>query len=527
MLWSGQATMEAKRKSPARAMVQAAADTMPPQFTYAFYAARNSLRQMQYDEGMALLLFCKSVSPADAATLQSIGYMWQALQDPEKAEDYYRRAFEKDPKSYWSNYAVVLYNTDQLEEAARVLEEGVSQNPTDTDPLEALSTVYQALGETKKAIRVQDRIEQIEGITAYNTMNRYRLYAATNNKKKALQTIDRYLQDNPDDLRFRVFKADVLLQTGKEKEALAIYFAELNENPDNPYALFSLATYCLNNNDRQRGAEYIRRAILSDYLGLDEKLDQYKRNQALLAEIGMEEEILTTLTQEFPLEESVYQALLEYRLQSGDQNAAKEVMQTLLDLHPDNSRLWKQSLNLLLADSTTSNEDYKQVINRGYQLDTLDMEWRYWRCRVMLVDGELDSLVQFAETTLQLNGEARFRLPICIMLGDVYMLREEFENVYRVYNMALQIDPQNLYVLNNYAYTLAINGGDLRKAERMSQKTIEQDPENATYLDTYAWILHLQGQDLLAKFYIQKAMDNMQDYEAEDIREHYKIIIGK
>ena len=60
-------------------------------------------------------------------------------------------------------------------------------------------------------------------------------------------------------------------------------------------------------------------------------------------------------------------------------------------------------------------------------------------------------------------------------------------------------------ILNNYAYLLATHGGDLKKAERMSELTIREEPDNPVYLDTYGWILHLQGQDMLAKFYLQKA----------------------
>ena len=86
------------------------------------------------------------------------------------------------------------------------------------------------------------------------------------------------------------------------------------------------------------------------------------------------------------------------------------------------------------------------------------------------------------------------------------------------------MSPDNLSILNNYAWTLAINGGDLKKAEKMSQRTIQKEANNPTYLDTYAWILHLQGQDSLAMFYIKKALEHADNNGDETIDQHYNEI---
>ena len=80
--------------------------------------------------------------------------------------------------------------------------------------------------------------------------------------------------------------------------------------------------------------------------------------------------------------------------------------------------------------------------------------------------------------------------------------------------------------LNNYAYFLAESGKDLKQAERMSQRTINEEPENIVYLDTYAWILHLQGYHSLAKFYIERAITNIEKPEdALTYYEHYGYIM--
>ena len=67
--------------------------------------------------------------------------------------------------------------------------------------------------------------------------------------------------------------------------------------------------------------------------------------------------------------------------------------------------------------------------------------------------------------------------------------------------------PDNVQVLNNYAYYLSLRGENLERAEEMSKKTIEMFPEEANYLDTYAWILYKMKKYEQAKSWMQKALD--------------------
>ena len=91
-------------------------------------------------------------------------------------------------------------------------------------------------------------------------------------------------------------------------------------------------------------------------------------------------------------------------------------------------------------------------------------------------------------------------------MGDAYHQLGESKKAYKAYDKALKINPDYVYVLNNYAYYLSTEGGNLKKAHDMSYKTIVADPDNSTYLDTYAWILHLLGKDAEAKLNFKKAM---------------------
>ena len=115
-----------------------------------------------------------------------------------------------------------------------------------------------------------------------------------------------------------------------------------------------------------------------------------------------------------------------------------------------------------------------------------------------------------------------------VLRAQLYeVLKVDWPKLEQAYKTVLEGNPFNIMMLNNYAYGLAINGGDLKQAEMMSMKTLQADPESPIYLDTYAWILHLQGNDTLAKFYIRKAKENMGQYKDNELIKHYRIITGE
>ena len=91
-----------------------------------------------------------------------------------------------------------------------------------------------------------------------------------------------------------------------------------------------------------------------------------------------------------------------------------------------------------------------------------------------------------------------------INISDCYYKLNDKEKVYETYNKILRYDPNNIYVLNNYAYYLSLDNQELDKALEMSAKTIKAEPKNATYLDTYAWVLYKLGRYQEAKKYMDK-----------------------
>ena len=111
-------------------------------------------------------------------------------------------------------------------------------------------------------------------------------------------------------------------------------------------------------------------------------------------------------------------------------------------------------------------------------------------------------------------------------LGDIYHQQGEEEKAFDAYDRTLRNDPDNVLVLNNYAYYLAVKGQDLDKALEMSTKAIAAEPDNPTYLDTHAWVLYMKGDYKEAEKHMKKAIKLLKEPDATYTK-HYEAILNK
>jgi Tfp pilus assembly protein PilF len=104
-------------------------------------------------------------------------------------------------------------------------------------------------------------------------------------------------------------------------------------------------------------------------------------------------------------------------------------------------------------------------------------------------------------------------------LGDTYHRQKNYHLSDESFDKALKLDPENSYVLNNYAYYLSLRNENLDKAETMSAKSIKLDPANAANMDTYGWILYKEGKYTEALEWVEKAVASTSAADP-DVLEH-------
>ena len=204
------------------------------QFTYYWYAARQAIEEHRFADAYALLEFCNALKPNDGQTLAFLGVLYRNIGEEELALETFKKAYEADPKDQWQNY------------------------------LEPLKEKYLKAENWKKALAVQDEIDKHKGeMDAYSALTRYRIYVLWNKPKKAIAAIDKYLEQEPMDIRFLLFRLELMEQTkAKKKELYAMYERILELDPSNLMILNNYAYYlAINGGDLKKAERMSERTI--------------------------------------------------------------------------------------------------------------------------------------------------------------------------------------------------------------------------------------------------------------------------
>ncbi len=195
-----------------------------------------------------------------------------------------------------------------------------------------------------------------------------------------------------------------------------------------------------------------------------------------------------------------------------------------IELNPSNLRAWQSILDYELRNS-----EFDSVIVHTEKAVTYFPNQAliyFYGGTAYLSKNDYEKSVQFLEQGKKMSSTNLQLLSVLNgQLGDAYNGLEEYKKSDDAYEEALDFDPDNDHVLNNYSYFLSLRKDKLDLAEKMASKLIENDPDNPTYLDTYAWVLYQNDKIEEAKKYIEIAI--VHDEVSSTIFEHYGDILFK
>jgi uncharacterized protein (TIGR03790 family) len=81
-----------------------------------------------------------------------------------------------------------------------------------------------------------------------------------------------------------------------------------------------------------------------------------------------------------------------------------------------------------------------------------------------------------------------------LLLATTYEAQQQYDKAIAVYRRMLQDNPNHPIVMNNLAYTLAVQKNELKEAQELAEKALLM-VRNPLIADTLGWIHHLTGDD--------------------------------
>jgi predicted Zn-dependent protease len=239
------------------------------QFLYYFYEAQRLLQKQDISTAWELVQFCHELNPNDATINNYMGVFLCSFDRSDEALPYLQRAFELQPNEYWYDYAVYLLrcNDKKLEKIAiRNLETVARNNPKNEEVHTLLQKAYiHYNNDYKRALLVQNRLDSILGYNAMSAMQRYQLNVMDNNPKRAIYEVERYLDEEPNDMQFQLFRMQLYEQTNQpSKKLIKAYHAVLPYQPRNWVLLNNLAWHlCITKQDLKQAEQLSRATIMA------------------------------------------------------------------------------------------------------------------------------------------------------------------------------------------------------------------------------------------------------------------------
>lgn len=480
-------------------------------FDYFYHQALFLKEQECFDEAFLMFKHCLELQPSSSAVSCELYFMYSFLGLKDEAKKLVEKAVENNPDNYWyyELLASVYEYNGEKQKAKETFERITERFPEHREVLYKLAMMYADDAEYNNAICALDKLERIEGKNEEVTSQKFRIYRLMNNKEAAINELMELVNENPEMPSLKVFLGDVYMDFGDTLLAYNTLNEVLKVDPEHYSAQFTLAEFYrktgndslftltmekLFMNDRFTGE--MRLSSLVHYIGYKEQKDSIEYNMRFLKRL-----------MNLPFEEAVNsEVYANYLVSKGvGEDSVSPVLKRLLQYEPENSYAHMQLLNYSIKRNAID-EIIARCDTAILYLPEL-LELYYYRGLAYYKKERYSDAVSSLSKGLETRGEDYddgFISDIYALIGDAYHTLGNLDACIQAYDSALVYNSENISVYNNYAYFLTLAGRDLERAEEMSYRTIKAEPENTVYIDTYMWVLFALERYDEAKAYAEK-----------------------
>lgn len=494
-------------------------------FAYTFFDAQKEKVTGNNQRAAELFASCLRIDPKSAAAMYELASIYSESRKIGDALFFARSAAEIDPGNPW--YQLLLADTYEKSgkygEAIQIYQKLYKKNPSNIEYLFSEADAWLMQGKVIEAIKVYDEIEKQMGPSEEMTRQKQRLYLKMGKVDEAAGELEKLIRTDPSNLEYYSLLVELWQVNNQPEKAMATIRRMQAIDPDHPSVALALAEQYRSEGKKEESFQQLKKAfestqlqsevkirILTSYLPLVVDNEDMLRQALELSELASkahpsEANPQTVYGDFLNIARKYEQARVQYRAglaldkkniqawqqvlliesELRDWNAMESEAEEALGLFPDQSIFYL--FNGIAKIQNKKYEDAARTLLSGSKL---------------VVDNDQQQLEFYSN------------------LGDVYDKLGKFGDSDKYYQKALNIDPSNDNVLNNWAYYLSLRKEQLEKAAEMSKRSNELRPNTSSYLDTYGWILYVQGKYSDALEWLDKALKAGGD-QSGTILEHF------
>jgi tetratricopeptide (TPR) repeat protein len=499
-------------------------------FDYFFYEGVNLKNAEKFDASYEMFMHCLDIDSTSSAALFELSSYYIQMNQSEKAVELMRKCIKYSPdnQEYHAIMATLFFNSGMFGEAAEEYEYLIGKSPEKNELNYYLAESYTRMGEIGKAIEMYDALENGMGILEPISMEKYRLYMQLKQPENAFDELKKLADKYPMEARYPIIIGDLYIQQNDVTQALTYYRKAQNIDPESPYLPVSMANYYEKTGQRDSAKIQIHEALINSRLDVNTKLNILARYimqlQRTEQDINSASALFRTLLEQHPDESRLKLAYGDFLTTMNKFDEARFQYQLVTESEPDNIGAWQQLLRL--SFQTQNIDEVERICLKCQEIFPDAMEFRYYLGIAYFQKGDYQTAIDTYMDAIPLIPKDNQPLisDFYGQIGDTYFRTKQTDKAFEAYEEALKHNDKNIVALNNYAYYLSLLKRDIAKAERMSALVIKMEPDNATYIDTYAWIFFVQGNYILAKIYIEQAISKDRTKNPE-LFDHYGDIL--
>lgn len=443
----------------------------------------------------------------DDASMYELADLYQMVGRDTEAYSMISRAAELQPDNKWYQMRLARFcaKDGDYQSFIDIYDKLIENEPENLEYLEAYINVLLRMGDYEKVLEKLNVLEEQMGKNEYIFLQRIQIYDEQGKKDKAIEEMEKLVEFMPENTHYRALLAEAYRKVKRDKEAYKQYLKIKEIEPDNQYINISLMDYYQSMGELDKAfAEFIA-AIKNKNLDYETKAQIYDfwfQKQDVKDAIDDAEAAGNAFIEMYPEKCIGYYIIGTVYFNKQDYATAKEYYQMALERESNNfSTLYQLALCCIDLN------DYQGLIEISDKAKSIYPEQPLF----YLFNGigyfnlnDYENTIKILEKGRNLSANKDLTADFDTYIGDTYMLLKNNKKAFEAYERVLRAKPDNIYVLNNYAYYLSLDNHDFEKALQMSAKTIQAEPKNPTYLDTYAWILYKLDRYDEAKKYMDK-----------------------
>lgn len=472
-------------------------------------------------------LFKQSIklNPALDASYYELAQIELAQGKYDGAQKYVNDALEIDPTNpYYLEFMGNLFAAQSdYEAAANIYDKLIESNPEKVTYYLKKGFFLARDGQLKAALELYDNLESKIGLQDNIAVERHKIYIRMNKLDDAANELEKLIEAKPGQPDYLNMLAEFYVVNGMDDKAVKQYKQIIDLFPDNANAITSLADYYKAKGNEEEYMKYSKMAFGNYAIPIDAKIavlyNQIQYFEEKKDNIDHAFELADILMEKHSDDAKSFAISGDLRNLNNEPLKALDLYNKSLDLQKDIFSVWQQVFFI-----QSDQKDFDALLQKTQEAK----EYFPNQPTVYFFNGlahqqkkDFEKAAKAYEKGVKMTiDNTVLKAQLHSNLGEVYNTLEKYAESDKNFSAALDLEPNNPSVLNNYSYYLSLRSQQLDKAAEMSKKSNDLDPDNPSYLDTYAWVLYKQGKFEEALKWQDKAIEAA-EIPSPTVLEHY------